>query len=410
MSAKPSMFLLLALLLPCLLAPAAVAVDAERVPLRAAEDREQDRLVAPRLSPDGRYLAYVQLRAAAEVLLVTDLRDHRALDPRPRGMRRKNAMFDQTEERVFLGEHSWCAGSRPGAPNLLLFSAARAKDEKDVYLWAPGWEEPISISQSPANDGFARFSPDCGAIVFLSGRGRESGADPYLVTLAGSGGALPPRPGPVRRLASLPSGALFPTFSADGTRVLFVSAGDDPQRELAVYATAGPLGGEPTVSALLRIPEHDIVAPSPSPDDAYLAYYVSSFAPKETRARDRGERTAIRQDIHVARLTVSGGKLAAAPGAAPLVTDVADAHENTYLHGPLWEPDGDSIVTVLRDHQRGNPVIRVNVPGGKVLETYGGVDFPKDLTFGALDGRRVLLFSGLDGQTTSVFQRAQGTP
>lgn len=94
----------------------------------------------------------------------------------------------------------------------LLFTSTRHTEHPDVYLQRVDGLAVTQLTADPADDGFARFSPDGKRVAFASNR--SGNWDIYVMDADGNN---------VEQITRAAANEIHPTFSPDGSRLAFCS-------------------------------------------------------------------------------------------------------------------------------------------------------------------------------------------
>lgn len=251
-------------------------------------------------------------------------------------------------------------------------SEASAKSGAAVYVKGLGRKAEIyvkragvgerRITRNGAYDGFPSWSADGKRIVFVSDRGNRGNSDIYVMDADGKN---------VKRLTRGGGQDLYPSFSPDGKRIAFSTNRDGAESEIYVVGVDGK-----ALKRLTRTAKYvDDVAPRFSPDGRWIVFSSNrvAFANYEIfriRSSDGG---AIR------RLTFHGGDVPGDPGDDLL---------------PSYSPDGKRIVFVS-DREPRYGIWTMNADGGDLRKVVSyenmNVAFPRY----SPDGKQILytLFS-----------------
>jgi TolB protein len=96
----------------------------------------------------------------------------------------------------------------------LLFTSTRHTEHPDIYVQRVDGLAVTQLTTDPADDGFARFSPDGKRVAFASNR--SGNWDIYVMDADGKN---------VEQITHAAANEIHPTFSPDGTRLAFSSLG-----------------------------------------------------------------------------------------------------------------------------------------------------------------------------------------
>ena len=245
---------------------------------RLAITDEDDR--TPRLSPDGRRLAFSSSSDGSTSIVLSD----------PDGSNRVTL--------TNAGDAGGPAWSPDG--NRLAFHSDRA-GSFDIYTIAADGSDVRQVTSEATTDWAPAWSPDGSRIAFTSDR-----AGPGDIYVANSDGS------DVVTLTQTSGGDFDPAWSPDGTRIAFATEGADGNNEIVSVAADG------SDLRQLTDAEDDSFMPAWSPDGASIAFATN---------RDG--------DVEVYVMNADGTNqrnLTRSPG-------LQDG-----LAGPSWSPDGASIL------------------------------------------------------------------
>ena len=261
-------------------------------------------------------------------------------------------------------------GASYGAPNAGSGATARtgaavyAKglDRKaEIYVKGVGVAER-RITRNAAYDGFPSWSADGKRIVFVSDRANRGNSDIYVMDANGKN---------VKRVTRGGGQDIYPAFSPDGKRIAFSTNRDAAESEIYVVGVDGK-----GLKRLTRTPKYvEDAAPRFSPDGRWIVFSSNrvAFANYEIfriRSTDGGA---------IKRLTFHGGAVPGDPGDDLL---------------PSYSPDGKRIVFVS-DRAPRYGIWTMNANGGDLRKVVSyekmNVAFPRY----SRDGKQILytLFS-----------------
>lgn len=144
------------------------------------------------------------------------------------------------------------------AGDLIAFTKGRvfagAGADNELYVIQPDGAHPRNLTQHPANDALASWSPDGKRLVFRSTR--DGNKELYVIGIDGSG---------LTRLTTSPGTDTFPHWSPVGDRIVFAS---DRSGDFEIY-TMRPDGGD--VRQLTHSPGPDM-HPVWSPDGQWICF------------------------------------------------------------------------------------------------------------------------------------------
>jgi len=292
-------------LLTLLLAPAALAGA------RPISPQYQGNCQSPVWSADGRKLAYevnYHDRKVIELYVYEPGKEPRQVRPLDRGTSSLTAGFSGAGAENVAHEASW----GPAKIDRFVYSASTSAKDYDLAIDQAG---PIAVA--PGADGNADWSPDGRWIVFTSARTGQG--DLYLVDVNHIDQ-------PPRQLTHNPvSSELYASFSPDSKSIIFVGHTDNGDN-LYIIDDVGAVGARPRQ---LTTWARTQTRPSWSPDGKRFAFYSN---------HDKAERF----DLYVASL---------GSNPYPLAQGVVMSHD-----GPVWTPDGASIVYVQDNDDQYDPI------------------------------------------------------
>ncbi len=206
-------------------------------------------------------------------------------------------------------------------PSIGRFVYTASNDVQDYELYIGGGG---AITTSPGADGGAQWSPDGRFIVFTSARSGEG--DLYLLdTLTIEA--------PPRQLTNTPdSSELYVTWSPDSTKLAFVGRSKQGDNLWLI-----PGLGDPAVR--LTDWTGSQTRPTFAPNGRWIAFYAN------LEVTDRTDLYVVEPREHAAPRLVQRGVV---PNAA----------------GPAWTPDGGSMVVVIDDDKRFDPIALVEPRNG----------------------------------------------
>lgn len=192
----------------------------------------------------------------------------------------------------------------------------------DVYLFEEPGEAPRAVTDHPALDYNAVFSPDGRWLVYTSER--AGGADLWALDLE--------RDGVPVRLTRHPAMDDAASFSPNGKRLAFVSARDGNADIFVMPFAPGDETAEQRAVNLTRLPAGDF-NPAFSPDGRHIAFS------RQTCLLDEGD---ICWEIELCVMDADGGNvrtLATARSGIPQGT----LYDGGVAGSPAWAPDGASV-------------------------------------------------------------------
>ncbi len=184
--------------------------DKSVTPLHPNETRSE---FEPAVSPDGRWLAFVQNRGNLSLaLVIQDLMENKQADVPPAGG------FSGMHSPAIAPDHSRVLFSFPDGNRQQLFSVnVQAQNQQKLV-------DSVGINNWPS------FSPDGKQVVFSSSR--EGDYDLYMMNADGSN---------QRRLLESPRQDIRPRWSPDGKRIAFTSNRDGNYEIYLINADGGGL-------------------------------------------------------------------------------------------------------------------------------------------------------------------------
>ncbi|MCB9522359.1 MAG: PD40 domain-containing protein [Myxococcales bacterium] len=337
---------------------------------RQVADRPSAHCQAPRWSPDGLHLAidiYEPKKELRETWIVKFSEDGRKVGEAKVTAGRASAAARLGAKAPPVVEFAW-------APDMKLLSKpyvfSSRGPKKNFDLFADGaW-----LTTNPGNDGQPAWSPDGRFIAFTSQQ-TDSG-DIMLIDLGGeSDKPLQVTSWPTMteygpRWAPGKSALLF-TRSQTGNRGQDIGVVLDVKRARETTKMVTEWGG-------------DEIRPSWSPDGTAVAFYAN-----------KGNENDKQFDLYVVNLDGSDPRR--------LARDVVvDDHE-----GPVWTPDGTTLLYVKKDFKADNPVmwVRRDESAKGTLDT--GTQLNSDLSLYNAGGQLKLAFKALGqrGSTEKTWER-----
>jgi TolB protein len=188
---------------------------------------------------------------------------------------------------------------------LIAFHSTR-DGNMEIYVMTADGKTVKRLTNNPLFDRNPTWSPDGTKILFENGPEQYNNRDLYVMNTDGTG---------VRRLTSNTADDLDPAWSPDGRQIAFASSRDGGLDVFVMNADGT------VVTNLTKTPESLEFGPSWSPDGQRIAFHSN-------RARRSGQR--ISQDIYVMNADGSGVQR--------ITTNAFDELN------PSWAPDGTEIV------------------------------------------------------------------
>lgn len=210
--------------------------DGEAVAMHADQTKAE---FEPAVSPDGRFLAYVESRGNLSLaLVIEDLEDKKQAEVKPPGgfagyrspafthdgARVAYSFADDGRQRLYsvtraagdtqtlvdsAGINNWPSFSADG--RYLAFASTR-EGNYEIYVAGADGSQPTRLTYEPRQDIRPRISPDGERIAFTSNRGGNY--DVYIMRRDGS---------ELRRVTEHPERDDYPVWHPDGRRLLLVA-------------------------------------------------------------------------------------------------------------------------------------------------------------------------------------------
>jgi Tol biopolymer transport system component len=153
------------------------------------------------------------------------------------------------------------AGETCSTPNCRINGKIAFVRNSDIYKANADGSNVLNLTNSSVPEYEPAFSPDGSRIVFVSGGNNFSGGDIYTMNADGGG---------ITVLTNHPATDTHPAFSPDGTRIVFISDRDGNREIYTMNAMDGS-----NVTRLTQTPLFER-EPTFSPDGAKIAYSLSS--------------------------------------------------------------------------------------------------------------------------------------
>jgi Tol biopolymer transport system component len=308
---------------PLLLALLSTTVHAGPEPLTP---RYQGNCQSPQWAPDGSKIAYevnYHDRKVIELYLITASGEVESVLPTTRGTSSLTAGFSGSGQESVVYELTWS----PTALNSYVYSASGARRDYDLHIKGG---TPLAIA--PGTDGNPSWSPSGAHIAFASARSGQG--DLYLLD--------------VRKLAEKPtrltynetSSELYPAWSANGRMLAYVGHSNTGDNLYLIEDIKRPS------SRQLTQWQHMQTRPRFSPDGNTIAFYSNHQDPD-------------RFDLWIMDVEGSPRKL----------------REDVVMNslGPVWLPDGRSLLVVADEDDRFDPLYRVFLSGASARLATGTV-------------------------------------
>lgn len=280
----------------------------------------QGNAMSPSWSPDGRQLTYevghAQEKYTEIFLLNTDSGEESEIEP-PAGARGGGGRF--RVQRQVNHEFAWGPGGR-----LYAFASSGSDDDFDIYI------KGVSVGiGSEQKEGGVAFSADGRYLTYTSARSGEG--DLYLADIY----SLEKEP---VRLTSGEGLDFYGVWSPTGSSVAYTAMGDHGSNIRVIRDVSNPQDSDVALTAW----KSTQIKPTFSPNGEWVAFFSN---------HGREDRT--RFDVYLVK--VAGGKPTLA------ARDVVPNERS----GPVWTPDGLGLVVVRNDPNAGDPLVRVDLFGGR---------------------------------------------
>ena len=271
---------------------------------------------APHWAPDGSKIAYevnYHDRKVIELFLITASGDVEAVLPASRGTSQLTAGFSSSGQESVVFELSWS----PTALNSYIYSASGARRDYDIHI-----KGGTPLAYAPGTDGNPKWSPSGAHIAFASAR--TGPGDLYLLHVR----KLAEKP---TRLTDDPTASeLYPAWSPNGRMLAYVGHSNTGDNVYLIEDIKNPSARQLTQW------QHMQTRPRFSPDGRQIAFYSN-------------HQDSERFDLWVMDVDGSPRKL----------------REDVVMNslGPIWLPDGQSLLVVADEDDRFDPVYRVSLSG-----------------------------------------------
>ncbi len=279
-----------------------------------------------------------------------------------------DGLFDKSLHSINAGL-SWSKDS-----NRYTFMSNGGNGDYNIYVGAVGVNEKV-VAESPAKDGYAKWSPANNTIAFVSSRSGRG--DIYEMNMDFK---------TLQRITFSEQSDLFPEWFGSGNRIVYVSG--KARNHSIYYVERDRLTGQWNSPVRLTNWSYDDLRPIPSPDGQYVAFYTNSGL-----AAERGEMI---WNIHV--VPVDNAKtLYASDLRNTVVSKNVAVDLNT---GPAWSPNSKSLFFVRKDRNKFNPISYVRIGKEGVFDVNTNTRMNRDLMISKLG---VLSFRAQSGVWDKVY-------
>jgi len=190
----------------------------------------------------------------------------------------------------------WRPSTKPDSNEEFFIFVANVNKNFDIVLGnlVDGKVHMLWLTTLPCIDEQPRWSPDGNAVVFISTRNREQGADLYIIpnipeiidnwhyktpdTQSSKENDATNLASFPKRLTQLGSGGSNPAWSPDSNYVAFNFWGENKSQELAAVNIRKNNLDSSSIIQLTHSRQHDEKAPAWSPDGRHIAFYSNSVA------------------------------------------------------------------------------------------------------------------------------------
>lgn len=240
----------------------------------------------------------------------------------------------------------------PGPEGLIAFESNRSGNN-EIYVMNPDGTIEVNLTKHPANDVFPSWSPDGTQILFASDRHQPGNLDVYIMNVDGTG---------VTQLTSSPGEDRGASFTSDGQSIVFhtarnrlatghsfdlyiMDASGENERLLFPNASAGYACGDSTTGVVVFNSASDPLGTNPA-----IGTHPTTGLPI--------------YDFEIFTISITGD-----------ISTLRQLTSNTVLDsGPKWSPDcsaiswnsldaGGSLDVWRMDADGGNKVNLTNAPG-----------------------------------------------
>ncbi len=371
------------------------------------------RLVAPRPSFSGKYLAYNMLTGTEKLMFIWNKTNKSSIELKTSTSifrRQAVSQFDlQWRPRVDQadeGEIFLFITNQNHNQNVVIGEI----DSTGIYL--------MFLTTDPAVDEQGRWSPDGSKIVFVSTRNKKIGADLYLIDDLDSiisywrtnrqGKSVISSPSEIgltiepQKITDLPSGVLYPAWSGDDRFIAF-SYWTEEEKNSSLCIGVVALNENTTlpypVIRVTKSEKYNEIAPSWSFDNRYIAFYSISKEDldfeKELRIKTAsyGYIEWDQNNSHRAKFLASQGTL------------TADPFVDTQMTGPVWIPESHSLILVKHDLVNENPIIAYCVENNTINPLDLGTRLSQDLFgFNQKEGEIYLYLAAVNESGSGLYR------
>ena len=248
-------------------------------------------------------------------------------------------------------------GGRWSADSKMIISHQRVSATNyDIFVYSVETGENRNLTNSPEFDADPSFSPDGTKVLFTSAR--DGNAEVYSINIDGTD---------LRRLTSDPSTDSHASFSPDGTQILFTSDRENENSDVYIMSADG---GRP-VKFTNWDKSNETAGPGGwSPDGTKIAFFSNRNG---------------MDDIYVASAETVRPKIV-----------LSDTERNS--HNPSFSPDGKNVVYSLESDDKTGELLILDRETGRA-HAIRKTELPVTQPVWSPDGKRIAFVDRIDGNS-----------